>query len=182
MSNTAGGTPGWLLSALLIALAGALAACGSSDAPAPTATATPAEVQTGTPVQSLREVDFSSVGLAGVLIDLAGGGEVPAERVQFLDLTGDGMDEAVVVVESGGTLGDLGVGVYRLAGGAPVLEFFTQAGGRVEVRVGVVVVQSGVYEAGDAQCCPSRLRESGFAWDGEQFVRISEQVVDNPAR
>ena len=39
--------------------------------------------------------------------DEAGGGEVVAERIRFADLVGDdGVEEAFVIVESGGTLGD----------------------------------------------------------------------------
>ena len=40
------------------------------------------------------------------------------ERIRFADLVGDdGVEEAFVIVESGGTLGDLGVGVYVLEAG-----------------------------------------------------------------
>ena len=122
----------------------------------PSATASPTPSQ----ISTLHEVDFSVVEIAGLLINAAGGGEVLRERVQFLDLTGDGVEEAVVVVESGGTLGDLGAGVFALIDGQPELVQFIPTAGRIEVRLGLVVAIEGVPSAGDAQCCPSQLRET----------------------
>ena len=98
------------------------------------------------------------------------------------DLTADGREEAVVVVESGGTTGDIGVAVYRLLEGAPELLFFQRLAGHVEVRLGLVVIQEGVYAGGEAECCPSQLRELAYGWRDGEFTLVSEQVVDNPQR
>ena len=165
-----------------------VAACGddeladptsSSPTPAPpSATASPTPSQ----ISTLHEVDFSVVEIAGLLINAAGGGEVLRERVQFLDLTGDGVEEAVVVVESGGTLGDLGAGVFALIDGQPELVQFIPTAGRIEVRLGLVVAIEGVPSAGDAQCCPSQLRETSYQWDGARFAVITEQVVPNTSQ
>ena len=171
------------------------AACGSeaqpspSDSPATTsATASATTPATSTPsptvetVRSLRDVDVEALEFVAPLISLAGGGEVHAERVHFEDLTGDGREEAVVVVESGGTAGDIAVAVYKLREGIPELIFFQPLSGHVEVRVGLVVIQEGVYAAGEPRCCPSRLRESAYGWRGGAFALVSEQVVENPNR
>ncbi len=163
-------------------------ACGSAVGdPLPTSeasVATPAASPTPAPppLASLREADFSSPFFVSELLALAGGGEVPLERVQFEDLTGDGVEEAVVIVESGGTLGDIGVAVYRLVEERAEIAFFQQLTGHVEVRLGLLVTQEGVYVEGDARCCPSRLREAVFGWRDGEFRRLSEQVIDNPAR
>jgi hypothetical protein len=178
------------LIALLVAAAGALllSGCGASDdGPAPRATASPTPVATSTALPgagatSLREVDFASPAVAAGLINRAGGGEVNANRIVYEDLTGDGREEAVVVVESGGTAGDLAVAVYRLTAEGAALVLFERLGGRVEVRLGLVVTQEGVYADDDARCCPSRLRERAYGWRDSAFTLISEQVVDNPAR
>lgn len=160
------------------------AACGGDGGePDPAATATASTVTApASPVDSLRDVDFTSAPFAGELIGRAGGGEVPSERVHFEDLTGDGTEEAVVVVESGGTAGDVGVAVYRLVEGLPSLLFFSRLAGRVEVRLGTVVTQEGAYGEGDPPCCPSRLLERVFGWDGAAMALLSEQVVPNPRR
>jgi hypothetical protein len=130
----------------------------------------------------VRELDFSDPLVIGPLIDAAGGGEVPVDRVHYEDLTGDGVEEAVAIVESGGTQGDIGFGVYVVdTNDAATLAFFDQARGRVEVRVGVIVTIEGVFASGDAECCPSQLREITYRWDGSAFSQVSEQVIDNPA-
>ncbi len=173
-----------LVAAVLVVACGAEQANGVTGAP-PDATIagpteTPSATRTPRAVASLREVDFGDPGLVGPLIDAAGGGEVPAERVEFLDLIGaDGIEEAVAVVESGGTLGDLGAGVFALIGDQPELVQFIAATGRVEVRLGLVVVIEGVWTMGDPECCPSQLRETSYQWDGARFVAITEQVVRN---
>lgn len=181
----------------LVGLAASVsAACGGEDdAAAPltstvTATATSAatpragatSVATSTAgarprLASLRDADFRSMPYVGELVDRAGGGEVATDRVRFVDLTGDGVEEAVVVVE-GGTQGDIGVGVYRLVGSRAELAFFRQLSGRVQVRDTMIVVQVGVPQPGDPACCPSRVRETVFGWRDGEFRQLSEQVVN----
>jgi hypothetical protein len=165
------------LAVVLASLAFALiAGCGDDESPAtPSATATPA----ATAVTSLRDVDFEAFEVQVDLINRAGGGEIHAERVVFVDLTDDGREEAVVVVESGGTAGDLAVAIYRLGERGPEVVFFQPLAGRVEVRFDVVVTQEGVYAATDAQCCPSQLRERAYAWRDGEFELVSDQTVDN---
>ena len=179
-----------------LALAVAMACSDSAEAPTvvPTATSTAVPTVTATPtrtatptatpltVDSVRDIDFTDPLVIGPLIDAAGGGEVSAERVVYEDLTGDGVEEAVVIVESGGTQGDIGFGVYSVdEHNVAMLSFFEQARGRVEVRVGVIVATEGVFAPGDAECCPSQLREVTYRWDGSGFSQVSEQVIDNPA-
>jgi hypothetical protein len=162
------------------------AGCGDGGAADSTSTPSPTPTMTATATasaatNSLREADFSDPALVGPLIDAAGGGEVPVERIEFVDLIGnDGVDEAVVVVESGGTLGDLGAGVFTLAEGKPELVQFIATAGRVEVRLDLVVTIEGVWAPDDAQCCPSELLETSYQWDGTRFAAITEQVVPNP--
>lgn len=160
------------------------AAVGDPPATSEAGVATPAAAPTPAPppLATLREADFSALPFVAELLALAGGGEVPIERVQFEDLTGDGIEEAVVIVESGGTLGDIGVAVYRLVEERAEIAFFQPLAGHVEVRLGLLVTQEGVYGEGDARCCPSRLREAVFGWRDGEFRRLSEQVIDNPQR
>jgi hypothetical protein len=171
---------------VFVAVCGAEQSGDSTEAPpGPTVGPTTAPSATATPsaVTSLREVNFEETALAGPLIDAAGGGEVPNERVEFLDLIGgDGIEEAVVVVESGGTLGDLAAGVFVLIQGQPQLVQVIETAGRIEVRLDLVVAIEGVWASDDPQCCPSQLRETSYRWDGARFITITEQVVSNPGQ
>lgn len=171
-----------------------LAACGGNDdatsTPTPTATstATPTITPTGTSsagIATVEEIDFTDASVIGPLIDHFGGGEVDPNRIQYVDLTRDGTDDAFVPVESGGTAGDLGAALLTIEDGEPQVAGYIETGGRIEVRFpevggGIVVTTEGVWEPGDAECCPSQLWESTYEYEGGEFVLKDEQVVDNP--
>lgn len=174
-----------------------VAACGESApastptvAPAtrtPTPTATPSRTLLTSGVDSAADLDVSDPALIGPMIDRFGGGEVPEERVELADVTGDGVDEAVVIVESGGTLGDLGAAVVQVDQGDAYLLGYVEGPGRVEVRFGdqvaaVVAVTEGIYDPGEPACCPSELRERVYQWDGQALEVVIDQVIDNPSR
>jgi hypothetical protein len=170
-------TLGAAFASLTLVLAAACSDDGDTTPATPSVTAM--ATQAATVVGSLRDVDFEAFEVQIDLINRAGGGEIHAERVVFVDLTDDGREEAVVVVESGGTAGDLGVAIYRLGEGGPEVVFFQALAGHVEVRFDLVVTQVGVYGMGDAQCCPSQLRERVYGWRDGQFEVVSDQTVDN---
>ncbi len=191
-----------LLTALVPALMVLGVACAGDEAVAPTPTPTPTVTATETPDlpptdtptatatgtpsgPGVEELDFTDPDVIGPLIDHFGGGEVPPERVEFVDLTGDGIDEALVIVESGGTMGDLGGAILGVDDGDPVVMYFINVAGLIEVRfgdvgLGIVAAMEPVYADGDPSCCPSELRETIIQWDGDEFVIVSEQVVENP--
>jgi len=136
----------------------------------------------GTRLESLREFDFEESSFVSTLTTRTSGGEINPARVQFEDLTSDGLEEAVVVVESGGTAGDIGVAIYGLIDGVPEVLFFKRLSGHVEVRLGSLVIQEGVYHQGDAECCPTQLIQIAYGWSAGDFRVISEQILDNPQR
>lgn len=169
-----------------------LASCSDSgiDVATTTPTATPSPIVSPTPptsvaVRAAEEIDFTDPAVIGPLIDHFGGGEVEPARIQYIDLSGDGQNEAFVVVESGGTMGDLGAALVGLRDGQPEILGTVDVGGHVELRFpevggGIVVVTAGVWEPGDALCCPSNLQERTYEWREDEFVLVDEQVVDNP--
>lgn len=161
-------------------------ACGGGDevtsSPTPTASPAPSPAPTAAPVTSLRDVDFSTPAIVGPLVDRAGGGGISAERVLYGQLIDDGPEEAIVIVDSGGSAGEVGAGVYRLVEGQPVLQRFFSYNGRIEVRRELIVTREGVYASTDAECCPSHLREITYQWDGSRFAVTTDQVVPNPSR
>lgn len=153
-----------------------------------TATPTPAAPTSTPAAQSARSINFTDPAVARPIIDHFKGGQITPERITYVDLTGDRVDDALVVVESGGTAGDLGAAVFSAdEGGKPRLLGYIDRAGRVEVRLGgpvagVIVVTQGVYANADPQCCPSKLRETVLQWDGRQFAVVTEQTLDNPRR
>jgi hypothetical protein len=173
---------GAIISSVVALVAGvALVGCsGSGNSPTPKGPTPKAPSATSAAARSLREFDFSAPALAADLINRAGGGDVPKERIRYLDLTGDGVEEAVVVVESGGTLGDIGVGVFRAAAPRPALAYFRKLGGRVDIRGSAIVLIEGVPAPGDPACCPAQLRETTIEWRGSAFDVTSERLIANP--
>lgn len=176
--------------ASLVALA-VLAACTPRPAVrVSTPGATPAAGATSTAAgESARTIDFKDPSVVRPIIDHFKGGQVVPERITYADVTGDRIEEAVVIVESGGTAGDLGAAVFGAEGGRPRLLGYIDTAGRVEVRLtaegrvaGVIAVTQGVYAPSDAQCCPSKLREVVYQWDGQALKAITDQVIDNPRR
>ena len=179
-----------LACAALIALV--VSGCNSSEEATSTPTATPTVTLTASPtatatasLTSVEQIDFTDVAIIGPLIDHFGGGEVDPSRVQYVDLTHDGTNDAFVIVESGGTAGDSGAALLTIEDGQPHVAGYIESGGRIDVRFpevggGIVVTTEGVWEPGDAECCPSNLRESTYEWEDNAFVLRDEQVVDNP--
>jgi len=170
----------------------ALVACSSNEAtltPSPTPTASPSPTATAPATVVLtdaRDIDFTDIALLGQLIDAFGGGEVDTNRIQYVDLTRDGVEDAFVIVESGGTAGDVGAALLTVKAGEATIVGYVRTGGRIEVRFpevggGIVVTTEGVWEPDDAECCPSNLRESTYEWENGDFVLKDEQVIDNPA-
>lgn len=181
--------PAVVLAALAAAAALLLAGCGGSSSAVQSSTASPSASASVTPgtLTSVRGIDFRDAVVLAPIIKHFGGGEVTPERVVYADLTGDRVDEAVAIVESGGTAGDLGAAVFTVQQGRPQLLGYIDRGGHVTVTFGAAVaglinVRQGVYAPGDPQCCPAQLRETVYRWSGEQFVVETEQVIANPNR
>jgi len=172
----------WAPGLLLLGAGLVLAACGTqkdqdsrvTPSPAPEETAT---VEAGTPSSEIQEVDFSQVPAVQDLEGQTGGSLLP-EDIIFADLTGDGVDEAVVAISSGGSGGDIAYAVFGYKGGdlEEILTVKPEAG-RVTVSVegGALVDTQPVYAPEDPLCCPSELRHTYDRWDG------SELVVDHQA-
>jgi nitrous oxide reductase accessory protein NosL len=168
-----------------------LMGCGRSEqtSPTPTVTGTVSPTATGSPSGDgdIRAVDFTDPGVTAAVIRSLGGGEVNPDRITYADFTGDGAEDAVVVIESGGTMGDLGAALFTMQAGAPRLLGTVEHGGRVEVRFaetgrGLIASITGSYAAGDPQCCPSRLHERVYQWTGDRLELITDQEVPNPNR
>lgn len=185
--------PHLLRAAMILAcLALMVAACNGGDddgdeTPAATASVSVTAGATAerTPHGEIREMDLESAEDVQALLTEVGG-EYVQENVIYADVTDDGVDDAVVPVASGGTMGNLAFIVLTPTGTDETATLLTvearsRGGMAVEVRAdGTILVTEPVYGPDDPECCPGMLRLSTYAWNGAALALVDEQTVDNP--
>jgi len=177
---------GWALGLLLLGAALVLAACGKQEEEEPEVTPSPpleqtATVETVTPSPEIQDVDFSQVPAVEDLL-AASGSRLAPDQIIFADLTGDGVDEAVVPISTGGSAGNFAYAVFGYQeGDLEELLVAKPEAGRVTVSVedGVLVETQPIYAPEDPFCCPSQLHHIYYRWDGGELVvdyEITEKV------
>lgn len=172
--------------------AAAFSACGGGGSttatPAPSRPAGTAAVTPGATATSslgIRTLDLSKdADVQGVLA--ATGGQYLQAGVIYGDLTGDGVDDAVVPISSGGTMGDIAFLVLGASGGATktlLKEIPLGGSGGLSVAVvdGQIVMTQPIYGPDDPNCCPSGLRKTTYVWNGASFAVQSVKTDVNPA-
>lgn len=191
--------PGWVLGLLLLVAALVVAACDIGQEQKPEATPSPmaSPVSSSSPSSSpepaatativvtldIQAVDFSEVPAVQTLLEDSGGRLLPQETI-FADLTGDGAEEAVVPISSGGSGGNVAYAVFGYRGGdLKELLAVTPAAGRVTVVVedGVLVDTQPVYAPEDPLCCPSQLLHTYYRWNGSELVVDHETTETVPS-
>ncbi|MCL4474115.1 MAG: hypothetical protein M1455_09300 [Actinobacteria bacterium] len=106
---------------------------------------------------------------------LTGDESAPSWRLEntlYLDINGDGAQEAVVLVRGDGGNRPLDWRVYGMKDGRPV-ELFERtrvAQGELSVKGSMLVESEGIYAAGDRECCPSSARRTYYVWKGDGLV------------
>ena len=155
---------------------------GATTAPAPGETAAPPDAD------AVRAVDFNQLATFQTLLRQTGG-QLEPRAIVYADVTGDGREEAIVPVTSGGTLGNLAYQVYTLRGGvaAPILTATRDAGtaGGVVLSVedGKLIRTTGKYGPADPRCCPSVLVKTYYRWDGVNLqVGREEELPASPSQ
>jgi len=178
----------WIAVALLAL--GAFAACGGGggDDATPTrpaATSGPAgTAEAGaTPSGEIRERNLANAPAVRSLLAETGGVYAPAD-VLYADLTEDGVDDAVVPIASGGTLGNVAFVVLTPTqdGTSVVLEGepSSKGGMAFDIVDGKLLVVEAVFGTDDPECCPSLLRKTTYAWNGAALALEDEETVENP--
>ena len=175
------------LSGLLV-IAGLLTllpiACDDDDegkeTPTPAATFQPTFTPAATP--DIRDADLSrQPDLTALLQRL--GGELVTSDILYVDLTGDGGEEAILPISSGGTAGNLAFIVlsYRDGKLAALLTEVPEAGSlRVEVDDHNLVEVLPVYSDGDTPGFPSQIKRIYYNWKSGALIAGREETVDNP--
>jgi hypothetical protein len=101
------------------------------------------------------------------------------DNVVYGDLDGDGVDEAVIPLFSGGTAGVIGFMVYRQAESRPRL-VTSQAGYKLNVRIRdrQLIVDQPYYFGGDPNCCPTALVRTPYRLVGDTLVAGAETWLE----
>jgi hypothetical protein len=112
-----------------------------------------------------------------------------APEIQFADLTGDGRQDAVVLVDTGGAAGAVAIYVFstdgKAAGSALRAVYRSQQLYRAsaEISAGTLIVRTPRFAEGDDLCCPSRIVERVYAWKDatKTLERRSTRELPGPA-
>ena len=170
-----------LAAVLALALATVLVfACSSGDNGKSNVTPTPADAA------AIRSTDFAAQPAVKTLLAQVGG-ELDPRAIEYTDLTGDGREEAIVPVFSGGTLGNLAYVVFTLRSGTPsvvltrTIDKTSRSGLKMEMEDGKLVELVGEYGPEDPLCCSTYLRKTYFRWDGSSLQVEREEKGLNPS-
>lgn len=174
-----------LLTALVIALAACGGGGGDDDDPTPALTSLPTALPTGAgPSDAIRSIDLESTPPVQSEIARLGASYVQA-NVLYADVTGDGVEDAIVPLSSGGTLGDVAVIVVTPANdGDGVEEILTidsdGFGISAHVLDGNLVTYEPMPGPDDPLCCPSEIRTTTYVGDGGTGLAVLSTVVGPP--
>jgi hypothetical protein len=112
----------------------------------------------------------SSAVAHSIKVTLKKGGFVD-KAILFADLTGEGKDDAVVLVDSGGGQGIVGLYIFSAGTGKDLKIVYRnqrlyRAGARI--NPGPALVYSlPQFKTGDELCCPSAYRETELKWNAK---------------
>jgi hypothetical protein len=108
------------------------------------------------------------------------GGYALIDDVIFADLDGDGAEEAIVLIDSGGTGGLLGFLLYREADPAPKL-VLARSGYKIGVTIegNRVGISEPNYVGFEPNCCPSAVTRTSTTLQGDQLVPVTTEVEPN---
>ena len=140
------------------------------------AIATAAAPATGAPSRSqtfFRAQVLADNATTDEIVDLLRHGGFVDRMITFDDLTGDGRQDAVVRVTSGGAAGIVALYVFSTDGkkqsDALRVVFRRQAliRGSTSVKSHVLTYRTRTYAAGEGLCCPSAVAEYVVRWDDD---------------
>jgi hypothetical protein len=161
---------------LAAALVGGWVRLGAPAAAAPPSTvvddARAAQAKAANP-QAIRAVEVKSL-MASAL------GWAAVEEVAYADLTGDGKEEVIVPMTTGGSAGDRAVAVYGYDPEGflrPLLVRQSKVGHLLaKVEMGHLVIEEPLYGPNDPNCCPSQMTFTRYAWDGHALIESNRRT------
>jgi hypothetical protein len=169
------------LTALPLATTAALAIAG------PVATVARAEPTQSQTVFTQKLLDDAKTS-AGVKRMLKSTSAIVDPRSGFVDVTGDGRQDAVILVSTGGAAGAVALYVFSTHGQAAgdtgdqtslkvVFRLQSLYGASLRINGTTLSVLEPHYAKGDDLCCPKQLRERDYRFDAKKvtFVRTADK-------
>lgn len=112
-----------------------------------------------------------------------------APEIEFGDVTGDGRSDAVVLVDTGGAAGTIGLYVFSTHGKAAdsalraVYRSQQLYRASTEISAGSLIVRAPRFAEGDDLCCPAKVAERVYAWskDAKTLKQRSSRELPGPA-
>lgn len=130
------------------------------------------------PIHLVNGKDLTKVGSYGEYVQWAG---FSLQSVQYADVTGDGIEDAIVVLlyQTGGTQNTHYVYVYSVEAGKPKLLAYCHTGSRGYSGLYKVFGDHGtlIFELFDpkkmqGECCSTGFVRTRYRWQDGQFVRF----------
>jgi hypothetical protein len=162
-----------------LALAAALAASAGPAA---------AQTATGTPQALFTRQIIADSGAAKEIRDALRARRVFVDpEVAFTELTGDGRQDAIALVDSGGAAGTIAVYVFSADGASklrPVYRSQRLYRALVTTDGATLVVRTPRYGAADDLCCPPAFLQRSLTWSASthRLVLRSTQTVPASGR
>ena len=172
----------------------------------------PQEAKSGLPAptanSAIRSVDFANIGYPN-FPDFSNSkprritlkpGEAGPSHVNYGDATGDGTEEALVVlpVEIRGSAVPYHVYIFTMENREAKLIWDFDTGDRADGGLRQVYAENGqlvielygsdrvvggeLYKGDEGLCCPSSFTRTRYRWTGKNFEQASKEVLENPAR
>lgn len=124
---------------------------------------------------AIRAVDLNSL-FTGEL------GAVSTRELSYADLTGDGLEEAIVPLDSKGSAADVAIAVYGYDEAGLLRPLLLHQGQHLAFKVeqGKLVITEPLYGPKDPNCCPSGSTVMTYAWNGRALVLQSKHTGPAP--
>ncbi len=101
---------------------------------------------------------------------------VDKDSILFMDVSGDGQEEAIISVYSGGTAGNLGLLIYAAANNAPALAAYLpgyKIGGTADGDALKVIEP--IYQGWEPNCCPSGFFVTRYRLQDNKLAQLSRE-------
>jgi hypothetical protein len=174
--------------------------------PTPAAGAQPSLSPTSTTNSPIRLVDFDNTAYPN-FPDYSGSkkrritlmpGKGGPWHINYGDITGDGAEEAMVVlgIESRGSAIPKYVYIFTMEKGRPKLIWDFETGDRADGGLRQIAAENGqlvielfgkdrviggqLYRGEEGLCCPSSFTSARYRWTAKRFELISKETLSNP--
>lgn len=188
--------------ATVAALPTITAAPAATTAPAttaPVATTAPATTVSSANAQAIRKTKWIELmkadpklenmpetigGKTETYVSIKGtqlGGIPQIDEIVYLDMDGDGIEEAGIPLNSGGTAGEIGFLVYKQASPAPRLVGWEEGYKMLlKQEQGKLVAVNAIYAGWEPNCCPGGLSYTTYVLKSDKLTTVAERTEGIP--